>query len=210
MTQQNVSDVIVWLARMRDNTARAVELSEMLTADIFSEDIHEYWALVKYVENAQESAKQIDNINKKLFSELIEFDERYWKSLRGMRDRLVHKFWDIDPSILWNTVRVDFAEILALLSTMHVHERPVGEDDGFSFSHRPEKLFSLPDWSSETSFAAGHSIVAVAFTHFGNVKVIRVGHDGTLMKASVNVQGRLRVYGKPKSSGSKATSAPLI
>lgn len=209
MTQHKVSEVIVWLDRMRENTARAIELSESLTPDTLSEDNPLFWALVKCVENAQESAKQIDNINRKLFSELIEFDKSYWKSLRGMRDRLAHKFWDIDSAILWETVRVDFVHLLALLSAMYVHDQPIGEDEGFRFSHKTEKLFSLPDWPENSSIAAGHSIVAFAFTHLGNVKVFRVGHDGTLMKASANFPGKIRVYGKPKSSGSEATPTLL-
>ncbi len=210
MTQQNVSDVIVWLARMGDNMVKAVELSEILTADMLSEDNHLFWALVKYVENAQESAKQIDTINRRLFSELIEFDKSYWKSLRGMRDRLAHKFWDIDPKILWDTVRVDFALLLTLLSTMQVHDQPIDEDEGFSLSCKPEQLFGLPDWPSGTEISVGHSFVAVIFTHSGKVKVLRIGHDGTLMRGSANFGGKLRVYGKPKSSSTVARSEPLL
>ena len=207
MTQQNVSDVIVWLARMRDNTAKAVNLSENLTADTLSVDDHLFWALVKYVENAQESAKQIDNINKRFFSELIEFDERYWRSLRGMRDRLAHKFWDIDPSILWNTVRVDFANLLALLSTLHIHERPISEVGEFNIRMKTEDFLSLPDWPKDSGVTAGHSFVAVAFTHTGNAMVCRVGHVGDeAMTASTNFPTKVvRVYGKPKSPGRTET-----
>ena len=210
MTQQSVSDLIVWLDRMRENTARAIELSESLTADTLSEDNPLFWALVKCVENAQESAKQIDRINYRFFEELIEFDKGFWKSLRGMRDRLAHKFWDIDPSILWETVRVDFAHLLDLLSTMQVYDQPIEEGDGISLTLETEHFLDLPDWPSGTEAAAGLSFVAVRFTRSGNVKVFRIGHDGLNLRVSSSTEMDLKVYGVSKSSDSETTLTPLL
>ena len=177
MTQQKVLDVIVWLERMTTYTIRAVELSEDMDADTLSEDNHLYWALVKYVENAQESAKQIDNINSKFFTELIELDKSYWKSLRRMRDRLAHKFWDIDPNILWETVRQDFLHLLSLLSTIRVVEQLHVNKTLIDFTDDVKRLSKMPEWPDNSGFKSGHSIVVMAFTPIGDVVVLRVGHN---------------------------------
>ena len=199
MTQQNVSDVVGWLGRMNDNVAKAVELSQQLTLDTLTEENDLFWALVKYVENAQESAKQIDNINRGLFSELIEFDQRYWKALRGMRDRLAHKFWDIDPNILLETVKKDFVQLLPLLSTLHLHDQIVGNNGKISFTVNTDRLLNLPNWQLGSDAKAGYSFVVVAFKKTGDVMVFRYGHDGIdKLTTSSNSPGELRVYGLPK------------
>ena len=199
MTQHKVSEVTTWLKRMEDNIEKAVELSQQLTLDALTEDNPLFWALVKLAENAQESAKKIDKINRKLFSELIEFDQSEWKALRGMRDRLAHKFWDIDPNILWETVSVNFVQLLPLLATMYVYQHPVGQSGEISLTVKPETILGLPDWKPGTSAKAGHSLVMVAFTKTGDVMVNRYGHDGTnRLTIGANSSGRLIVSGLPK------------
>lgn len=177
MTQKDVSDVILWLDRMTNYTVRAVKLSESMTTNSLTEDNDLFWALVKYVENAQESAKQIDNINSKFFAELIELDESYWKSLRRMRDRLAHKFWDIDLNILWETVRKDFVHLLSLLSTIRVVDQLVEGKTHIDFTDEAIHLSKLPEWSENVGFKAGQSIVVMAFTHIGDIVILRVGHN---------------------------------
>ena len=182
MTQQKVLDVAKWLHRMGLNTARAIELSEQLTVDSLSEDNHLYWALVKYVENVQESAKQINSINKRFFSELAEIDEDDWKALRGMRDWLAHKFWDVDPNILWKTVNEDFANLLPLLASIRIADQLTSGKGEIDITDETKLLMNMPAWPENSGFRPGHSIVIMAFTHSGDIMVIRIGHnDGHLI-----------------------------
>lgn len=182
MTQQDISDVTLRLEKMMVNSARAIELSEQLTADSLSEDNHLYWALIKYVENVQESAKQINKINNRFFSELAEIDEDDWKALRGMRDWLAHKFWDVDPNILWKTVRKDFVNLLPLLVTIRVVDQLVAEKGEIDITGEAKHLMNLPDWPASSGFKPGHSLVIMAFTRIGNIMVIRIGqNDGHLV-----------------------------
>ena len=118
MTKEKIAEVKTWIKRMGINLSRAIKLAaRMLPADL-QESNDLFWALVKYTENVQESAKQLDEINNKIYPELIEISEDDWRGLKGMRDRLAHAFWNIDPQILWSTVTEDFPVLYALVATI--------------------------------------------------------------------------------------------
>ena len=106
MTEGMVAEVKVWLERMRDQAGRAVSLSERLSPSDMDESNDLFWALAKYAENVQESIVKLDDINKRIYPELIELDGDTWQGLKGMRSRLAHAFWNIDPQILWELSRI--------------------------------------------------------------------------------------------------------
>ena len=197
MTEERVAEVKTWLVRMRDHAGRAVSLSEGMSPSDMDESNDLFWALAKYAENVQESIVKLDDINKRIYPELIELDEDTWKGLKGMRSRLAHAFWNIDPQILWSTVTKDFPDLLALVSTMIVIDRPIGDQEPFDVIFKTERLLSLPDVTPESMMAAGHSIVVMAFGHNGRVGVFRIGHDGTKrLVTNTNFDTQFSVYGR--------------
>lgn len=38
-----------------------------------------------------------------------------WKDIVGMRNRLIHNYFEVDLSLLWTTVTDDLPELIALL-----------------------------------------------------------------------------------------------
>jgi len=34
-----------------------------------------------------------------------------WRSIAGMRDRLVHKYWDVDHAVVWNVITSDLGNL---------------------------------------------------------------------------------------------------
>ena len=127
MDAQKIQTVIEWLARMEIHLEKAIALSERIGPNEFDEETDFFWALVKYAENVQECVTQLDKVNNSVFPCLIEIpsnpspnDDLSWDGLKGMRIRLAHKFWSIDPDILWNTVKRDFPVLLAFLKTLFV------------------------------------------------------------------------------------------
>ena len=78
MTEGMVAEVKVWLERMRDQAGRAVGLSERLSPSDMDESNDLFWALAKYAENVQESIVKLDDINKRIYPELIELDGDTW------------------------------------------------------------------------------------------------------------------------------------
>jgi uncharacterized protein with HEPN domain len=41
-----------------------------------------------------------------------------WSVMRGMRNTLVHAYFDIDPRIVWDTIQTDLPQLLDPLRTM--------------------------------------------------------------------------------------------
>ncbi|HVY93143.1 MAG TPA: HepT-like ribonuclease domain-containing protein, partial [Bryobacteraceae bacterium] len=39
-----------------------------------------------------------------------------WHDLTGMRNRLIHAYFDIDPDIIWSTTTVDLPPLIELLN----------------------------------------------------------------------------------------------
>ena len=97
---------------MQVNAARAIKLSDRMSPDDMEECNDLFWALAKYTENVEESVIKLDDINKGIYPSLVELEQETWKGLKGMRSRLAHAFWNIDPQDLM-----------------------VNSDEGFSRSH---------------------------------------------------------------------------
>lgn len=202
MTKEKIAEAKIWLERMRKYIFRAIDLSKRLSPGDLVESNDLFWALVKYAENVQESAKQLDDINSEIFPALIEFDKDTWQELKRMRDRLAHKFWDIDPQILWATVTSDFPALLALLSMITVIDKPIDYGEKVNFDFETDRLLGLPDATSGSVVEAGYSIIALMFGHNGGVRVFRVGHDGTQkIFINANFSSQVTVYGQRKSNG---------
>ena len=199
MTKKKIAQVRTWLKRMQENASRAIDLSHRMSFDDLSESNDLFWALAKYAENVQESAKQLDCINKKIYPELIEFDEETWGNLKRMRDRLAHRFWEIDPQILWETATSDFPDLLALLSTIAIYDEPISDGQKIDFDVETERLLGLPAHALVSVIEAGQFLIAMVFRHDGKVGVFRVGHDGAgkpVMHA--NFDSRVSVFGQRK------------
>ena len=125
MTEAGLEEVRSITQQMRVNVVRAIAICQETGKEILDEDRHEFWALVKYVENVQEAVVQLDSKNSTVLQKLIEFPERSddrtqttWKSLKGMRSRLAHAFEHIDHGILWDTVNNQFPTLERLLGVL--------------------------------------------------------------------------------------------
>jgi len=50
-----------------------------------------------------------------------------WRSIAGMRDRLVHKYWDADPAIVWGVVANELEKLQRVVkSILHKERRRSG------------------------------------------------------------------------------------
>ena len=114
-----------------------------------------------------------------------------------MRSRLAHAFWNINPDILWATVKGDLPNLHDLLSTIVVIDELWGDWEARSVVISTAQLLSLPDTGEAPLAIPGQSIVILGFAPDGRVRVFRVGHDGTrTLKFDSNFDGQFSVFGR--------------
>jgi uncharacterized protein with HEPN domain len=79
-------------------------------------------ALLKLVEIVGEACNQVDKEVQRAHPEVP------WRAIIGMRNRVVHSYWDVDVQILWAVVTIEIPQLLpkirAILSEVdRLHRR---------------------------------------------------------------------------------------
>lgn len=76
---------------------------ELFVTDInfeaFESNREKTLAVVKLLEIIGEAVKKIPNNRREFYPDLP------WKSIAGMKDILVHEYWEIDVAVVWATVQ---------------------------------------------------------------------------------------------------------
>ncbi|WP_131110794.1 HepT-like ribonuclease domain-containing protein [Sulfuricystis thermophila] len=75
-------------------------------------------ALTRAIEILGEAAAQVSD------SARIELDDIPWPQIVGMRNRLVHAYFDINLDILWDTVHLALPPLIARLKPAIAHASP--------------------------------------------------------------------------------------
>ena len=205
MNEQDINAVEIWLNRTRVNAQQATDLA----GDMSSEDLLEsnalFWALTKLTENVEESIKQLDRLCPHIYECLMEIPVSHlseqpevlsWKALIGMRDRLAHQFWNIDPDILWRTVTEDFPKLIVLLTSLRVIEKPHKGSEDVLISITRDDFNSLPE-SEEGEvgpLTLGHHVTFLFFDDDGTPQGVRLGRskEGDLLFAATPGKGGIR------------------
>ena len=105
-------DDAIRLRHMRDAAREAVSFVQGRTRDDMERDRQLVLALVKDIEIVGEAAAKIAETTRRCLSEIP------WRRIVGMRHRLVHAYFDINLDIVWNTVREELPELIALLDAL--------------------------------------------------------------------------------------------
>ena len=179
MTEAGLEEVRSITQQMRVNAVRAITICQETGEEILDEDRHEFWALVKYVENVQEAIVKLDSKNSTVLQKLIEFPERSddrtqttWKSLKGMRSRLAHAFEHIDHGIIWDTVKNQFPTLERLLGVLQFNRIANGN---LSLSFKAGVWRRLPAVVAGECLDGSNSIPAIIFDERGVAMCLRFG-----------------------------------
>ena len=179
MTEAGLEEIRSITQQMRVNVVRAIAICQETGEEILDENRHEFWALVKYVENVQEAVVQLDSKNSTVLQKLIEFPERSddrtqttWKSLKGMRSRLAHAFGHIDHGILWDTVNNQFPTLERLLGVLLFNRIARGR---LLLSFKVGVWRQLPALVAGERLDGSNSIPAIVFDERGVAMCLRFG-----------------------------------
>ncbi|MEI6724629.1 MAG: DUF86 domain-containing protein [Actinomycetes bacterium] len=104
-----------WRFRVRDILAavRAIEAyTEGMTFEEFAADSRTVDAVVRNLMTIGESTRWIPEPIKDAHREVP------WRTLRGMRNVVVHEYFGVDSEILWETVRTDLPPLAPTLEAI--------------------------------------------------------------------------------------------
>jgi len=105
-------DQAAYLLDMLVAARDAVEFTEDLSYQEFATDRRTQLSVVKSIEIIGEAASRIDQEIRQQHSAIP------WQDIVGMRNRLVHGYFDIDLRLVWDTVQDDLPDLIARLESL--------------------------------------------------------------------------------------------
>lgn len=90
----------------------AVDLAQHLTYEYFAGDRRTQLSIVKSIENIGEAAARVDEEVRRAHPGIA------WQDIVGMRDRQARGYFDIDPRLVWDTVRADLPKLIVRLQRL--------------------------------------------------------------------------------------------
>ena len=90
----------------------ALEFAAGLTFSQFEQSRLHQHAVVKAVQNVGEAASRVSADTKQAHPEIP------WRQVIGMRNRLIHAYFDINLDILWQVVQDDLPELIAQIEPL--------------------------------------------------------------------------------------------
>ena len=111
-------DDIIRLRHMLDAANEAIEFTQNKTRSTLDTDRQLVRALVKDIEIIGEAATKVTKEFQKNLPQIP------WQNIIGMRNRLIHAYFDINLNILWKTVTEDLPPLIFEL------EKIVSTEDG--------------------------------------------------------------------------------
>ena len=100
------------IRHMLDAAAEAQEFAKGRSADDLRADRILLLALVKEIEIIGEAATQLSEECRSSGPDIP------WALIRGMRNRLIHAYADVNAGLVWSTVNTDLPELVRTLETL--------------------------------------------------------------------------------------------
>ncbi|MEX2681609.1 MAG: DUF86 domain-containing protein [Candidatus Sigynarchaeota archaeon] len=106
------SNDIIRLKEMKDAAEKVARITNGKTREMFLIDELLHLASTHLIEIIGEAASEISDDLKEKHPDVP------WKAIIGMRNRLIHKYFDVNLEIVWNTIIKDIPPLLRQLKAI--------------------------------------------------------------------------------------------
>jgi len=107
----------VYLKHVLDEALYLIESRKKTTYEVFLKDRTLKYAFVRSLEIIGEATKNLSIDLRQQYSDVA------WREMAGTRDRLSHRYFDVDYDIVWNIVVVEIPKLAIAV------ERIIGEKE---------------------------------------------------------------------------------
>ena len=104
--------IIDYVQDMYDNALKAMQFTSDMDFETFERNEQVQYAVVRALEIVGEAAKQIPGETQQ------EYPQIPWRSVTGMRNKLIHAYFGVDLFVVWRTVKEDLPTLAAQLKNM--------------------------------------------------------------------------------------------
>ena len=98
-------DPVIYITHIIESINLTENFSKGLTKEKLEKDKLKQSAIIRQIEIIGEAVKNLPK-------ELIEkYKDIPWKDIIGMRDKIIHQYFDIDINIVWDVLQQDLPEL---------------------------------------------------------------------------------------------------
>jgi uncharacterized protein with HEPN domain len=98
---ENRKSILPFVKDILDSIEKIGKFTTAMEYDQFLEDTKTQDAVIRNLEVIGEATKNIPEVIRDKFGDVP------WKSITGMRDKLIHEYWGVSFSIVWETIEND-------------------------------------------------------------------------------------------------------
>jgi uncharacterized protein with HEPN domain len=107
-----MKDDFLYLDHIRECIEKIDTFTRLMSQEEFHHNIAIQDAVIRNLEVIGEATKKLSN------TFTTNHPEIPWSDMAGMRDRLIHHYFDIDIDVLWKTIEIDLPVLKSLISKL--------------------------------------------------------------------------------------------